>query len=341
MFIYLAILQISAALSCNSYRCSPKPLEEYKCIQYYNATTVYLQECPEGYACPASNLAQDAYCQKLGNDTDWAWPGEQCNEEMPCAYGTCEDSICRGKKEGESCKVHDECDPKLRCHGHKCVKQLNQYASGCTDDYDCTNDAGCDGGICRAYLSTEEASRVNVCNGNFSMICESTMCYSNFCLGFIKNDREITASCTSNSDCSSSYYSQDIFPIQFYTNCKCGYNPKATAYCDMFPGDSYKYEYLNKLKGFYSLGSNSYCNTVRRNSDSCIRSHLEEESYLELMYLKYRSELHPLIHKSDDCSRKIYLTFYDKIVEEMDKDDESDNWGRAIGISLIIVLMLI
>lgn len=339
MLIYLAILPLCSALQCNSYRCAPDGLDDNKCIEYYSATEVYLQNCPDGYGCPASNLPSDVYCQKLGNDTQLAWPGEPCSEEIQCAYGECQNKFCKGTARNEFCKVHDECEPRLRCYMNKCTSLLDHYDKGCVDDYDCINNSGCDGGTCKAYLATKEASKVNVCNDNYSMFCQSTMCYSNYCLGFISNDINIPAVCSSDLDCTSSHYSQDIFPIQFHTPCECGLNPSGTAYCALFPGDSYKEKYLKKLSLYFSSGASSYCNTVRRTSNYCIRTHWGEENYLDLMYLKYMSELYPSIIDADNCSRKIYLSSYDEILEEMNKD-ETEDWSIMIGWSSVMVMIM-
>lgn len=85
--------------------------------------------------------------------------------------------------------THDECNPGLRCYNGRCYNQIETGNSGCSDDFDCKNDAGCDVGVCKKLFSVKNRDWVSACLGSqTNYMCSSGFCYEGVCIDPPNND---------------------------------------------------------------------------------------------------------------------------------------------------------
>lgn len=332
IYFYIFLLQSTfASNDCYSYQCSSKKLPQDSCIIYQD-DTFYLQECNSGFYCPPIFSPGTSTCvRKPDPELATSWPGEKCNDNSTCAYGYCKDDHCVGKEFNQTCIINDECNPELRCYKGICDYLLTAGDKGCKTDYDCENVCGCNGGVCNYYFSKYEGDEVS-CINNSSLICNSGMCYAGYCLAYIQNDNPIPFTCTDNSQCSSSHYSSIQNPFKFYTECKCGYNKNADAYCDLFPGDIPYKMYSDKLKEWYYSYGPYRCNTQRRQSLKCM-----QENWKSKQYKKYVSYLASYLNyvqiiDNDECIQEIYNQAY----LDLTKQHESTSLHLKLGALMVL-----
>ncbi|CAG9314433.1 unnamed protein product [Blepharisma stoltei] len=309
LIFYILPLALSQ-ISCPNYLCSPTKLDSNTCI-LYESNTFLLQPCKDNYVCPPLTSADSSQCQpKPSPSLEKSWPGESCQNNSTCAYGHCEKSICKGKSLNETCSISDECEPKLRCLNGICQELLSESSKGCNTDYDCENHCGCENHQCVRYLSKYEGDSVANCINNSSMICGSTMCYEEYCLAFLQNDKEIPTVCKSDEDCASSHYDTPAYPFKFYQTCQCGINSLGNAYCSLFPGDEPMNNYLDWLNYWFYSRSIQKCNTVRRTSLNCIKTWWKAKYYTTFAYILSITMNYPQIQENDNCVEKIYNQAY-------------------------------
>ncbi|CAG9325636.1 unnamed protein product [Blepharisma stoltei] len=320
---------ISANLNCFSYSCNKNlNLLPETCV-FYQDSSFYLNPCgkiPGLTYCPPITHRGNSSCIPLPPSTyHTAWPGEPCTSNSTCAYGYCnDDNICQGLQAADPCTVSDECDPGLKCTqlgtGYNCTLLLStgvpySEGQGCTSDYDCQNWAGCENNICYDYLSREEAEYVN-CTQPENFLCASTMCADNICVGFIPSDQTPPVKCVSNANCISTYYNTTPNPTVFYSECECGFNPQAQAYCSQFPGDPATLAYLNILSKWLSSDAIKKCHSVRRLSMNCMKHYWSQKNYLTYAYRYYSLYNYPQIQNNDQCVQEIYTSAYYNTVTE-------------------------
>jgi hypothetical protein len=215
------------AQSCFIYRCNTKLVLDQGQCAYFEGNSFLLETCDEGYYCPASaSLETNFTCTPLPSDTyNSSWPGESCNNDGDCAFGTCLSHVCFGQQELSFCTQHDDCNVGLRCYQNRCEAQLEIGDAGCETDYDCVNNAGCTSSVCVEYFSLKERAFIN-CNGTepqYTHFCESGNCYGTVCLAPLEHDNSQPQQCYSDSDCVSSTYNEKE-GLTYYSSCDCGYN---------------------------------------------------------------------------------------------------------------------
>ena len=103
---------------CRKYVCS-QDLARNTCIKFNPGDQVIsLQKCKnEGEFCPfRNNIENSLVCEseKVFRNQK-SFPGEKCEDNSDCVYGKCQDSVCRGKLLGDTCKGHNQCKYGSSC----------------------------------------------------------------------------------------------------------------------------------------------------------------------------------------------------------------------------------
>ena len=310
MLVLFLLSQQALSESCNTYSCPPLSFKfnSLSTCAYTNSTKTYLQACPTGQSCDlASGLCVSSASTAAPN-----YPGESCSANNECLSRNCTKSICQGVLLNGVCSDNSVCSPGLRCAGNICVLQIPSGKTGCFDDYDCVNSAGCnttnDGspGTCYDYLSVSTNAIVSDCSGGVSSLCKSSECYKlpvfgNYgtCKIATQSVNNLPVTCSSNLNC------VGTDGLHEYTgNCVCGYNSNGTAYCAPFNGDMPGVAYYQSWKNALTA-SNSVCNTLRRFSINC----LQQIDFLnKINYATWGFYYYSQIQNNDKCVEKV-LTY--------------------------------
>ncbi|CAG9328818.1 unnamed protein product [Blepharisma stoltei] len=319
------------SLNCQKYICGgTKPMNPNTCI-YYGGEAYYLQECtnsPNLY-CPAVfNLLNQTCTVPPSPTSQTAYPGEYCEDDSWCLYGTCKGGLCYGQEYGSNCQSHGECNKGLRCSNGKCVNQIAVNQTGCVNDYDCVNNAGCDINTCREYYSVANGDWVDMCENSQSQICGSGFCVYGLCQPAIKNSQKLPQTCYSNSDCVSHELASQ--GITLYTTCQCGYGRNALSYCTLFPGDDPFQDLMKIYKKWISSKDALNCNTARRWSTGCVKTMLGDNAAEEFDYYSYKVTYFPQVQKVDECALDIIFPAYSAEVS----DRNSSGLWICIGMAL-------
>ena len=180
------------AQTCEKFACQTEDQElEADTCQFYDSGTYYMKQCTNSTLpyCPTELDQGSKTCTTPPEPNSQAkgYPGEPCDTDDDCVYQSCFQEKCQGKGYDAQCNSHLECEPGLRCDSDSssCKLQISKGFTGCTEDADCVNDAGCnavDGvGKCVSYFSISNGEQVSNCdeNYNISNICQSGWCSKN------------------------------------------------------------------------------------------------------------------------------------------------------------------
>jgi hypothetical protein len=322
------VLGVANSLSCESFGCIPSSakLSSGTCASSINET-VYIQECSNGQVCNLNtSLCEDPEPESIGI----RYPGESCKASTDCYSNVCTNKICTGYSAGASCELDEDCNPGLRCSDSVCARVLNEGESGCEDDYDCINSAGCNligkTGICTKYLSVSIGSYVSDCSGGSSLLCKSAECYKSntfattgVCKPATVSVSELPVACTADLDCVGSDNK-----FEYTGDCSCGYNNKATAYCSPFNGDMPGLVYYQSWKNALNA-SEGVCNTVRRFDPGCLE---QTGYYKKITQVTWEFYNYPEIQNNDICVESmINYEYYDIL-----------SFGSYIGIIFCLYL---
>lgn len=287
-------------ISCAPYACSRIP-GSY-CLGTGSSEVVYASACPAGTYCSLEGVCTG---MKQKYQDNAAYPGEYCDSETPCKYGNCNSGMCDGKKNGELCGDHGECEAGLRCH-HTCKPLFKAKQRGCLSDLDCTSDSGCNFGECTAYFSMKPKSPVEKCENLSNYMCASSMCDNGKCLAEQYSDK-YPKECLADSDCQSNG--------GYFVGCICGLNSEAKSYCLPFPGDSIGREYFTLLKQWVDSRSVLKCNTSRRFAVHCMKSYWNQCKLIEYIYRAYRYQFFPTLIDNPVCVEQSLTQDYWEIRE--------------------------
>lgn len=299
---------MSGAEQCLRYTCS-KDVNS-TCMTTTNST-VSVSPCPHDYYCPPVTGFDTVICQPKDSLVLLSWPGEPCTTNQTCITGRCEDDECAGNKAGESCNDHSDCAAMLYCTEDSiCAEQLSERDDGCRDDFDCKNYLGCQFGECVRYMSKYEGEKVSDCTKNRSLVCQSTLCGSGYCLKAVANDKPTPALCTSNEDCVSTWYSTGTHSYPIYTDCQCAMDATGKGVCGLFPGDSQYAYFLEAMEHFVQYEHNWACHTLRRFSLYCMKTYKYHKQYSDLPLQSIYVEHYPELVYSEDCVQEVYFPAY-------------------------------
>ena len=146
-------LELDYGLSCPVINClNATATVNHACKTELDSGTIDLTPCSIPFYCPISESVKNSTCDYWPSYKQDSYPGEPCNTDSQCQYGYCRDgNICVGKRFNQTCTMDDECDPGLYCAdtGKTCLNLINPGSSEtCTNDYQCSNLAGCHNGRC-------------------------------------------------------------------------------------------------------------------------------------------------------------------------------------------------
>ncbi|CAG9328665.1 unnamed protein product [Blepharisma stoltei] len=357
MLLFLFPLIFLASAQCNIYQCKPQKVEfePDQCIFNFTATTYYLSLCPEDQYCPPITSPGNSSCEAIPNTPQQAWPGETCNVNITCAFGTCQNKFCQGKTVGTACTQTGECNPGLYCSTttNKCATQITIGGNGCHNDYECVNNAGCnitgDGtGQCVGYLSVEVDDEIAQCANHYNLLCESTLCGTingtNVCGSSVASASIIPMMCTSDGDCFSE--GDPALGIGYGSSCQCSYGFQGIKYCGLFPGDPIASNYFELLKAWYSNANVTLCNSLRRDNPACVKSHWSTKHALEYTYFRLWYQMYSQIQDNDECVMQIYTSNFWNSKDEYDEYGNPDpdaeynlSFSSSLVISGLLVLM--
>ena len=218
-------------ITCRGYQCNKTP---GKYCLGTGINNYYASACPKSTFCSSQGICINTKNKYQNTE---AYPGEVCNNEILCKFGTCVKGFCKGKEFGEVCNEILECDPGLRCH-HTCKKLFLNKERGCLTDFDCQPDSACNYGECTKYFSLKTSRKVEKCEKFSNFLCESAACDKGKCLDFQVSD-EFPKECESDKDC--------VSTDGHFVQCMCGFNENAKSFCLPFSGDSVGKEYFSVL----------------------------------------------------------------------------------------------
>ena len=307
-WVGLGLMASVYAEQCMQYACSDA--ENSTCMTTANST-VYISSCPSGYYCPPVSGFDTVTCEAEDSFVLLSWPGERCKVNQTCVTGLCNDGQCEGRKEGETCEDHSDCDAMLYCSPKStCAQQLDEGDSGCRDDFDCKNYLACQFEECVQYMSRFEGDEVSGCAGNRSLACQSTLCGFDHCLKPVSNDRPAPALCTTFEDCKSSWYSTPTEPFPIYTDCKCAMDSQGRGVCGLFPGDPQYAYFLEAMEHFIRNEHNWACHTLRRFSLDCMETYRYHKQYSDLVSQTIYVQHFPELIYSPACVHEVYFPEY-------------------------------
>jgi hypothetical protein len=165
-------LQRHDSLKCSRYKCAGwfHELPEGICSQYQNSTDTYhLRHCNKDQICDLAANPANATCIDVFPPHKYkrqiSYPGEPCSDDVKCYNSKCVDGYCMGKKPGESCLEHSDCNVGLICFAKSCYYPIPDYDSGCKSDFDCGMGSLClqttSPHDCRPYFSVPYGDLVN------------------------------------------------------------------------------------------------------------------------------------------------------------------------------------
>lgn len=320
--LFLLLKFAVSSNTCPSYECKAQNqvFDDYTCSYYdIDDTSYFLSSCSsETFSQCLLKSNTNSSCTQPSFKPTPKWPGESCNNRdnsLVCYIGECVDDICQGSLLGERCPNTNYCNPGHFCSLDKvCVKQFANGDKGCTDEYECENGLGCDGGVCRKYLSVKPNEEISECINSSNLLCESSFCYSNsttfknYCLDFLTKLPDNPLKCETDDQCKS-----EVDPASgTYINpgCQCGLNPDRKKFCGLLPGDIEFRDYLKQLKSWFDSKEIKGCNSNRRFHESCISDNWEYKKALKLSYHQETIANYAKIQMNDYCVESMILAKY-------------------------------
>lgn len=308
LFKFMKVLKICLLIICLSLSLQNEQLSNELCSKIVCSDSLTTgcaqQSAVQTFSINKTSCAADKYCPylsaKITNPATTVqckdrvvnsrvFPGGECQSDANCIYGTCTNSRCVGKAEGESCDLEKnfQCEIGTFCATNeegKGVCKLQSPTYECKDDFECPNTHGCSyngegstkTGDCLEYYSLESGTpapsnnHYSFCKSGFAaedkdknMICRS--------VNLKKPEGTDFLECLSDEDCVYQYETVDANKAKvtketsFVGTCDCGFNKDGKRFCR--PGDLdnpvYK-DYISKLK---STLSETRCHTEER--DDC------------------------------------------------------------------------
>lgn len=328
--------------TCTKYECAGSKVNmgNSTCI-LFDGDKYALKSCSEYDETPYCNpefAGHNVICTPTPYSVSKSYPGEYCKKSNNCLYGTCVENACFYKQSGENCTLHEECNPGLYCKATICSELIEIGQTGCTDDYQCVNNAGCDHGTCKKYFSVGTKEWVNSCPSNHtSYLCESSFCFNGLCLDAPESSFSSPKVCGDDGVCISTDY-EESEGVLFYSSCQCGYNSDSNKYCSLFPGDKSYQKLLSYYREWMASSEVLKCNTIRRWTYECISDYMDKDTADNIDYYSTISVHYAQIQNADDCVYEIvYPRSYSKLIQE----NEDDDFSLSLLVSIAFLLSLI
>jgi hypothetical protein len=180
-----------------------------------------------------------------------SYPGGKCESASDCIVGgTCDASVCSGKKATEACTKVSQCVIGTTCVFNMtsvvvprpgvCTAQVDS-GKACVYENDCLNHLGCLKKVCTPYFSVNDT--INVANDanvtNLFSFCLNGQMDSNMTCVTRNNALASDAACDSTKGCD--YTSAEGTKTTDMNACKCGRNKLGNSYCTLGNGNFLKY----------------------------------------------------------------------------------------------------
>lgn len=357
-------------LSCPSWSCSN--LNNTECLVYEEGSnSVYLNTCGSGLQmygfvglnssyCDTGSFSSNMYANvscEAPPATSGLYPGSACVTNSSCLSANCTGGVCQGAAQNGACNTTNDCNLGLRCNALKvCSSLLNEGASGCFNDYDCSLSSGCNlakgsPGFCTPYLSLKSGDAVTCASTNgFSNLCESGACFVTnqltnvgTCTSAPKLSSTFPKICTSNTDC----VGKNSDGKTFTSACKCGYNYFGHSYCEAFPGDAPWEIFLSIYKKITQTNSVTTCHSSNRYSGDCMDAlagtmNLNTKDAPSVLYYNATSYSDFLLN--DACVKATVNNYYwsEHPIPTPDPDDsdDDDDFASKLAASGLLAVIL-
>jgi hypothetical protein len=350
------------SLTCPLYNCrSPSTTSSFFsiCLLYSNfsipsysligchASSFFNNFCDTSSLNTSDPSTFTVYCSIPELSFTSLYPGEgPCSSNSTCVSNICENGVCAGLPMNEPCSQSAVCEPGLSCQPNSfnttllCQPLVRPNQGACFSDLDCVNSAGCDFnatggvGVCRPYFSVPVGGEILQCPGNVSLLCAQLQC-SNSSTGHFycvapKTSSQLPMPCQKDLDCASS-------DGTLFSQCQCGMNSYAQAFCAPFPGDKVVVSMVKILKQWVSSLSILSCSNTRRWSFECMKK-WKFQRYDELRYRILEYQMYALWQENLelDCVRDVMTYLYWDAKENY---EISQSGAREIGYLAGIVFL--
>lgn len=221
-----------------------------KCrIQIDIPFSLQIKACPIGQSCTKRD-GITTYCEKKKKDE------ESCTSNDDCYSEKCENSVCVGKGEGESCTLQEECLKTLHCSQQckpfKNVGEECKYSLECPFGYGCGSAKDGDNKTCIKLYSIK--------NGDYSTageLCETGYTSRDNKCATTSSERE-GAECTQDADCIIKVKAGDTQEVENYGKCDCNI-VSGKKVCEYSTTNINVQNYLKGLKDYFNTeNTNKY-----------------------------------------------------------------------------------
>jgi hypothetical protein len=243
---------------------------------------------------------------------NFSYPGGKCTVDTDCiGNNQCivADGICKGNKANDDCSNTNDCLIGLSCQKDAatskstCQAQLPEGATGCVDDFDCVNTAGCLNSTCTPYFSQTTGTDVGKEKRNELFFCETGAadadgkCYTR------------TNSAAKNTECSTAVPCAYSDGKPQADDCQCSRSKEGKKYCALGNGEKENLDYIKSLKNLLKQTSN-VCHTSERGAtcSEVVNNRPDLSTIVNTNFFKYSSFV-PLTG-TEDCIRSYYYTSY-------------------------------
>ena len=149
------------------YECNENTSPHNLCITW-EPHKLILNRCGDRTCTIPHEYGSDGYCEDKKR-----YPGEYCDSNNQCHEGNkCKGYVCRGRKVGEFCNSHINCDVELYCNNKRCTEPTNT----CDKNKLCKSNEVCDNGKCVVMAQLE-----NGANAFVPAACKSYYLVGNKC----------------------------------------------------------------------------------------------------------------------------------------------------------------
>lgn len=323
--LFLSFLDLSHSAACPIYACKNSvTFPTASTCSLYDAllNTYYINPCKSSYSCslPSVSTTQCAYDSTYTANTQVS--GSKCIFDQDCTLNNvCLNERCVGLSKNSTCTSHLDCNVGLYCNKKNiCTPQIQIGHTGCLEDANCVNSAGCQTysltnssmNICTSYFSLADYTSILACStsGDVNYLCESGFCVNigtSICYPAPKLTKASPVICNTNADCVSTATGK--LGLVFNSNCACGRNTKGNQICSVMPGDEIYNNYDSMVRDWTESSGIKKCNTMGRFGYSCMQTYWESD-FKEFYKKEILALYYQWIVDTEACVLETYFNEY-------------------------------